>query len=354
MIGIDVFCGAGGMALGAVRAGIQVCLAIDSDPYAVLTYRYNHPKTRSLAADIRTIRELNIKASRKRERIMFGGPPCQGFSTSNQRTRNMTNPVNWLFLEYMRIIELWKPDWVVLENVKGISETEGGFFLENILNRLQSIGFTVTWWVLNAADFGVPQIRHRLFIVGSLHGITIGKPVPSCERPTTVGEAIADLPILGNGASADVLPYSTKSMSAYSRKMRGRKQKCPNNFVTKNAEHIIERYKFIPQGGNWENIPSRLMSNYSDPKKCHTGIYHRLAEEKPSVVIGNFRKNMLIHPRQNRGLSVREAARLQSFPDWYEFKGSIGFQQQQVGNAVPPILAHSVFDSIMNASGSAK
>ena len=112
---------------------------------------------------------------------------------------------------------------------------------------------------------------------------------------------------------------------------------------------MIERYNHITKGGHWEDIPDRLMKTYADKTKCHTGIYHRLDEKKPSIVIGNFRKNMLIHPRQDRGLSVREAARLQSFPDQYEFKGSIGFQQQQVGNAVPPLLAKAVFQSVVQA-----
>ena len=111
---------------------------------------------------------------------------------------------------------------------------------------------------------------------------------------------------------------------------------------------ILERYKYIPQGGNWENIPNRLMKNYADKSRCHTGIYRRLKEDEPSVVIGNYRKNMLIHPTEDRGLSVREAARLQSFPDWFKFKGTIGSQQQQVGNAVPPLLAKAVFTSLMS------
>jgi DNA (cytosine-5)-methyltransferase 1 len=132
--------------------------------------------------------------------------------------------------------------------------------------------------------------------------------------------------------------------------MRGDLIKCSNNLVTGNAPHIIERYKHIPAGGNWEDIPKRLMSNYTDVQRCHTGIYRRLRHDEPSVVIGNFRKNMLIHPNKHRGLSVREAARLQSFPDSFRFHGSIGFQQQQVGNAVPPLLAKAVFRQILSVT----
>jgi len=119
------------------------------------------------------------------------------------------------------------------------------------------------------------------------------------------------------------------------------------NLVTKNSPKIIKRYSHIKPGHNWESIPKKLMDNYTDSTRCHTGIYYRLEWNKPAKVIGNFRKNMLIHPKQNRGLSVREAARLQSFPDNYIFSGSIGFQQQQVADAVPPLLASAIAQEIM-------
>jgi DNA (cytosine-5)-methyltransferase 1 len=128
--------------------------------------------------------------------------------------------------------------------------------------------------------------------------------------------------------------------------MRGALTACSNHLVTANNTTILNRYHHIPKGGNWQNIPDHLMDNYANPERCHTGIYKRLKLNEPSIVIGNFRKNMLIHPTQTRGLSVREAARLQSFPDSFKLLGSIGFQQQQVGNAVPPLLAKAVFDRI--------
>jgi len=346
MVGVDLFAGAGGMSLGAVQSGVEVKIAVEIEPWAAATYKANHPNTEIIVDDIRNVKNIPIKPNGE-ERIIFGGPPCQGFSTSNQRTRGKKNADNWLFEEYLRLVKLWRPEWVVFENVKGIEGTEKGLFLENVLNGLKLQGYTTSLWVLNACDFGVPQRRNRLFIIGSLKGITLNKPKPTVSKPITVRQAISDLPELENGHSTGWMPYSGRKPSRYSQQMHGGIEKSPNHLVSKNARHIVARYKHIPQGGNWENIPARLMKNYRDRNRCHTGIYHRLCEDEPSVVIGNYRKNMLIHPREDRGLSVREAARLQSFPDWYEFKGTIGFQQQQVGNAVPPLLARSVFKLIV-------
>ena len=346
MIGIELFSGAGGMGLGAALAGVDIKLAIEADPHAAYTYAHNHPNVKILVDKIENFTEIPTYKTKK-PRILFGGPPCQGFSTSNQRTRTVNNPQNWLHMEFVRIARAWKPDWVVMENVKGVIETERGCFLNSMTDNLRKSGYVVTWWVLNAVEFGVPQRRYRLFIIGSLHGLCIEKPEPKDEKPVTVREAIVDLPDLPNGASHDLMPYKLKPISEYARKMRGGLKKCRNHIVTRNSPCIIKRYRHVPQGGNWTNIPISLMENYADRHNCHTGIYYRLRNDQPSIVIGNYRKNMLIHPEQDRGLSVREAARLQSFPDWYEFKGSIGFQQQQVGNAVPPLLAKSVFDAII-------
>lgn len=239
------------------------------------------------------------------------------------------------------------PDWVVFENVKGLLETEKGFFLEAVLKGFKDVGYTTNHFVLNSADYGVPQFRNRLFIIASLHGVKVTAPKPTVTKYVTVAQALKDLPELANGDSPDEMAYSSHARTDYAKKMRGDLKKCYNNVVTLNARHVIERYRHIPQGGNWEDIPKRLMGNYTDVTRCHTGIYRRLKEDEPSVVIGNFRKNMLIHPWLHRELSVREAARLQSFSDDFRFAGSIGFQQQQVGNAVPPLLARAIFNQII-------
>lgn len=348
MIGVDLFSGAGGMSLGARMAGIDVQQVVEADIHAASTYQANHsPKFGLFIDDIRKFECTDIPGRDNDGLVVFGGPPCQGFSTSNQRTRSLHNQSNWLFQEFVRVVKEYRPDWFVFENVRGILETEKGLFVEEIMDDFTALGYTLSSDLLYASDYGIPQHRARFFIVGSAHGKTFNFPKPTNFQPITVGEAILDLPIIENGASACYLNYSSHPHSNYAALMRGNQEGCNNNIVTRNNSLIINRYKHIPQGGNWENIPDNLMLNYTDKSRCHTGIYRRLRIDQPSVVIGNFRKNMLIHPTQDRGLSVREAARLQSFPDNFVFKGSIGFQQQQVGNAVPPLLAKKIFSALV-------
>ena len=341
------------MSIGATMAGVDVRFAVEADPHAAATYRFNHPDVIVFQDDIRRLKDFSHLRFDD-EVVVFGGPPCQGFSTSNQRTRSASNPNNWLFREFLRVVSEIGPDWVVFENVRGILETEHAFFVNLIKKCLENLGYTLSYTVLNAVDFGVPQRRLRLFVIGSRQGVQVPFPAPTCKKPVSVMEAIGDLPDLENGAAVDLMDYKSEPVSDYAYRMRGNKKIATNHLVTHNASYVVKRYSHIPPGGNWEDIPSRLMKNYADKSRCHTGIYRRLKLKEPSVVIGNYRKNMLVHPTQDRGLSVREAARLQSFPDWFRFMGSIGFQQQQVGNAVPPMLAEAVFRSVIDVSRGVK
>lgn len=347
VFGIDLFSGAGGMSLGAEMAGIKVKYAIEKDKYAALTYKTNHSYTKVINKDICELQDFSLDIDGK-NCILFGGVPCQGFSTSNRRTNNRKNPQNWLYLEFVRFLKSIKPNWFVFENVTGLVELEAGVFFEEILNNFKKAGYECSYAILNAVDFGVPQKRSRLFIVGSREGKKLNLTLYQKHRVITVREAFEDLPILENGANIDILPYVSIPNNQYACNMRGDLKECTGNLVSKNADYVIKRYSYIKQGENWTSIPQKLMENYTDSSRCHTGIYYRLIEDCPSVVIGNYRKNMLIHPWKDRGLSVREAARLQSFPDNYVFMGSIGYQQQQVGNAVPPLLAKHIFQIIIN------
>jgi len=352
MFGIDLFSGAGGMSLGATLAGINVLYALEANRHACTTYAHNHPGSKLLHKRIEDVIKSDFKSvtNRRKGLIVFGGPPCQGFSTSNQRTRTISNPQNWLFQEYIRVVKLLQPEWIVFENVIGITQTAKGHFLETVRSDLADAGYPTVQLVLNAADFGVPQRRIRLFLVANRSGVCINSPLPF-PKMVSVGEAIGDLPTLTNGARVNTLAYGTAPPSAYAKQLREGLVVSSNHFVTNNQPSVVRRYPHVPQGGNWESIPARLMKNYANRTRCHEWIYRRLSNDQPSVVIGNYRKNMLIHPTQDRGLSVREAARLQSFPDTFSFQGSIGLQQQQVGNAVPPLLAREVFSSILQATG---
>ncbi len=350
MIGIEIFSGPGGMGLGAKYAGIDVALAVEKNVYAAQTYLANHKNTTVVVDDIQNINDFRFKKNGE-QIILFGGPPCQGYSNSNRKTRSNKNPKNWLFQEFMRTITLINPDWVVIENVPGLKSIDKGFFIEKICNDFHELGYTPNFKILNAADFGVPQKRERIFIVASRQGIAFTFPNGEfVDNHVSVAEALFDLPKLENGTKEPSLKYRFKAKSEYAKRMRGNLRKATQNYVSKNSELVVQRYKHIKQGGNWSDIPVELMSNYKDHTRCHHGIYRRLKEDEPAFVIANYRKSMLIHPTENRGLSIREAARLQSFPDNYKFFGPLVHIQQQVGDAVPPLLAQAIFKKILNVS----
>lgn len=350
MIGIELFAGAGGMATGAVMAGIDVRLAVESDPYAAQTYLANHKRTTVVIDEIQNIKEFRFERNNEPV-VLFGGPPCQGYSYSNRITRSYENPKNWLFKEFIRSVKLVNPDWVVIENVPGLKRMDNGFFLKTICEDLKELNFTPNVKILNAADFGVPQKRERIFIVASKHGVAFDFPIGEfVDNHVTVSDALFDLPELQNGSMEDRLKYKTKPISVFAKRLRGNQKIVSQNYVSRNSGTVVERYKHINQGGNWQDIPIELMANYKDHTRCHSSIYRRLAENEPSIIIANYRKSMIIHPIENRGLSVREAARLQSFPDHYEFFGSLDQKQQQVGNAVPPLLAEKIFKKIIEVS----
>lgn len=349
--GIDIFSGAGGLSLGAEWAGIKVKTAIEKNKSAAETYQLNYKEATVYCDDIKKLDTHIFIDMDNPVFIIMGGPPCQGFSMSNTMSRNMDNPNNHLFEEFLRFVKDIKPRWFLFENVWGFTKMENGKIEEYVQKCFEGLGYKVKSSILLASSYGVPQNRERFFMVGNLDDIEFEFPKPF-DYQVTVKEAIDDLPNLHNGDMFDSLPYklTKKESSNYAKMMRKNTKKSIQNFVSRNNDLVIERYKHIPQGGNWRDIPDELMRNYSDKDRCHSGIYKRLKADAPSVVISNYRKSMLIHPYQNRGLSVREAARIQSFPDSFIFRGPISHIQQQIGNAVPPLLAKAVFEKILSYS----
>ncbi|QQS30682.1 MAG: DNA cytosine methyltransferase [Sphingobacteriales bacterium] len=347
---IDLFSGAGGMSLGATEAGITTVLAIDNDKSALQTYLKNHPQTTVLLTDISKI-EVPKDEAYQNLFVIFGGPPCQGFSISNTKSRNEKNFQNYLYIPFIKWIAALLPQWFVFENVEGFRSFGKGMLNETIKREFENLGYKVSSEILCADDYGVPQKRNRFFMVGNRLQIEFKFPEATSKADkVTVLDAIGDLPYLKNGDIFEELPYRDINLNEYSCLMRGESEYSTQNYVSRNQDYVIERYRHIKQGQNWRAIPDDLMQNYKNGYHCHSGIYKRLKADEPSVVISNYRKNMLIHPFENRGLSVREAARLQSFPDTFKFEGPLMHIQQQIGNAVPPLLAKALFEHIIKCS----
>lgn len=362
-IGIDLFSGAGGLSLGFEKAGFDICYVIENEKNAAETYRRNREKKPDLIVDTRDINKikpaeiLKILGLKNGDLdIVIGGPPCQGFSSSNMRTRNLANPQNQLVFKFIEFVNALKPKWFLMENVAGLDSFENGLLRDLLLSEFREIGYQTEIIILNSVNFGVPQNRKRIFFIGNrignkmdfIQSLTNAKP----RSVISVRDAIDDLPKLINGNNIKDLSYCKpiSKLTGYQREMRkGMNGRVSNNLTTKHTNLSIKRFKHIRQGENLLALAKKrpdLVSNYKNMSNAHYWIYMRLAWDKPSVTLNNFRKNMLIHPSQNRGLSVREAARLQSFPDWYVFIGSIGFQQQQISNAVPVKLAEEIAKKI--------
>lgn len=344
--GIDLFAGAGGLSLGASHSGITITHAVESDKVFASTFNHNHPEVHLIDKDIR---KVDFSLLDQEPFVLFGGPPCQGFSSSNTANRNLDNKKNHLYKEFVRAVKELRPKWVVFENVEGITTLQKGIVLDWLKEAIHNVdeSYSIAEATLTASDFGVPQVRKRYFLVANRENVSFSFPAKS-NYIVNVGDALNDLPSLQNGDRFDELAYKGPATSSYAQLMRNNNSVCRQNYVSTNAEYVIERYKHIPQGGNWKDIPDELMENYKNKHNCHSGIYRRLADDLPSCVISNYRKNMLIHPFEHRGLSVREAARLQSFPDSFTFLGTLEAIQQQIGNAVPPLLAKAVFDQILS------
>lgn len=352
-VAIDLFAGPGGLSAGFIKAGFEIAAWVEKNPHACSTLRTNHEPngaglSRIMEKQIQSISKPELdqrlaNLGRQKPDVIIGGPPCQGFSRSNTQSRNSSNPVNGLWEHFLKVVAWYKPSLVLLENVDDLRKFEGGTVFDEIVKEFQYHGYDVNFETLRASHYGVPQHRNRVVIAATRKGIKFDYPEKSCEKPWTVWDAISDLPKLSNGNLVNVLPYSANEpLNEYQKTRRGGSDVVANNFVTRNGELVLKRYKHIPQGGNWKNIPDELMLNYANKEMTHNWIYRRLQEDEPAVTITNFRKSMLIHPRADRGLSVREAARIQSFCDSYIFSGSINFQQQQVADAVPPVFAQAL------------
>ncbi|MDI6766773.1 MAG: DNA cytosine methyltransferase [Bacteroidota bacterium] len=354
MLAIDLFCGAGGLSLGLVNAGFKIALAIDKDKYAVETYKTNHNSMPNycILADLgeldplQTLAKIKIKSNDIS--LIAGGPPCQGFSMANGHSRSINNPKNKYVWDFVRWIELIRPEAFLMENVKGFEQIDGGILISKLKEKFIALGYKNTIHItLDAVEYGVPQRRKRVFLIGFLNGSQFEKPKVKLDgikrHFIPVKDAIiGDLPEINELPGSNASYYKNGPVTKYQKKIRQGKKILHNHITTVCRGYIVEKFSWIKQGENWQAIKDRI-----GIKVQYSSLYKRLDENHPSITMSNYRKSMIIHPNENRLLSVREAARLQSFPDNYIFKGGISSMQQQVGDAVPPLLAKSVAEKIV-------
>jgi DNA (cytosine-5)-methyltransferase 1 len=355
---IDLFCGAGGLSDGFRQAGYHVLAGNDFFDAAGETYAQTHREAKFLPGPIQDYTASDfLKAASLRPGeldVLVGGPPCQGFSVYNHQ-RGLHDERSSLYREYLRVVEGLQPNWVVLENVTGMTSAGGGAAVHAIIKGLNSLGYDVRSEILRAEEFGVPQERRRIVFIGNKLGLPIAYPNPTHgfgARPRiTIGDAISDLPALANGEERGIQAYACEPQSEFQRQMRGGANAVTNHSAATLSKINLERLKHIPPGGSWRDIPIELLPEGMKRAKRsdHTKRYGRLSwDGLASTILTKCDPHWgaYFHPDQDRTLTVREAARLQSFPDWFEFKGSRTDQYVQVGNAVPPLLGRAIARTI--------
>lgn len=342
---LDLFCGAGGFAVGCSWAGFQSVFGVDHLEPAMKTWMHNHPRSIGCMGDIKQVDPEHVKTLLEEHgvpkiHLITGGVPCQGFSRANRKHTD-DDERNFLFLEYMRFVKVFMPDYIILENVSGMRSTAGGHFEESIKNCMEELGYNVTVKLVNAADYGVPQIRQRLLFVGvrKNSGLSEQYIFPDGAykgKHRTVADAISDLPVLSNDEKAT--EYNSNAENDYQRMMRGESglygistsQRLYNHAAPNHQPEVLEKIAATKQGEPMyprfkQRI--RLKNDAPSPTQLAGGI-------RPQFQFG--------HPTQVRGLSIRERARIQSFPDSYVFMGGMVQERVQTGNAVPPLLIYNI------------
>ena len=329
---IDLFSGCGGLSLGFEMAGLDVSLAIDNWEDALVTYRYNHKGTNTLNADLLNLdpKEIGDKYNLHDVSVIIGGPPCQGFSVAGKRI--IDDDRNKLYKSFVRFVKHFRPKAFVMENVPNILSIGGGAVRDAIINDFSELGYTVSYKVLTASDYGVPQNRRRAIFVG-LNDKVFPFPEPSVKEKVTTYDALSDLP---EESVDDGLNYPIDPISEYQRMMRRGIERLYNHQITTHTPETQRIIAMVPDGGNYKNLPQEMWSL----RKVHIA-WTRMNSQKPCFTIDTGHRHHF-HYSFNRIPTVRESARIQSFPDNFVFLGSKTSQYKQVGNAVPPLMALAI------------
>lgn len=337
---VDLFAGVGGMSLGFRQVGFEVIFANEFDREIADAYSRNHPETKMVVCDIRQLdipgNFVSIKSSVD---VVIGGPPCQGFSQKGSR-KTIHDERNFLFRNFVEVVKYIEPKYFVMENVPNLLTNEGGLFKRELIELFEELGYSVSAEVLNAADFGVPQTRRRAILIGKKGNSPLRPPRPTGED-NTVWDAIGDLNFLNSGEGQLVSDYQLKTFTDYQSQMRGKSKVLRNHIATKHSKIAIERMMLIPP-----NCTEKVLPQEHQTKSIYSGTWTRLnADGKAPTITTRFdtpSSGQFTHPYLHRALTVREAARIQSFPDDFEFSGTKMSQMRQVGNAVPPKIAKSI------------
>lgn len=331
---IDLFCGIGGLSLGFEQAGFEVVSAVDMWKDAIVTYNHNR---KNKIAKVQTVEDFNTNTLPKlvkTEHItgIIGGPPCQGFSTVGRR--EIDDPRNKMYLEFYKAVKLASPDFFVIENVKGMLTLNKGAFVKDLIERFgpNGLGYTINYQLLNAADYGIPQNRHRVFYVG-IKGMLFEFPKPFNYK-LTAKDGISDL----EGSTKN--QYGSEPKNDYQIVMRGKMKNPLNQDYTEHSEKTISIISQVPDGGNIRDLPPEVWQ-----VRKYNKAFERMGTFKPSNTIDTGHRNYF-HYSEPRIPTVRECARIQSFPDSFEIIGTRGSQYKQVGNAVPPMLARIIAEQI--------
>ncbi|WP_191858820.1 DNA cytosine methyltransferase [Hanstruepera ponticola] len=362
---IDLFSGCGGLALGFKWAGFNTLLASDVDENCEKTYKFNFPRVPFIREDLRNISTNQIKSQvTESVDVVIGGPPCQGFSLANKnRNKVKHDPRNELFYEFVRVVTDLQPKAFVMENVRGLLSMQKGKVIQLMKEEFENAGFgyDVDYKVLLASDYGVPQNRQRVIMIGIRKDLNIKPefPIQSHDRPITVWEAISDLPQIKASEGDEKMTYKSHAENKYQAFMRQSSSAVFNHVAMRHTKRLIDRFQVIKAGQSLAHVPQEHAAvKRGKPKEKSKIVFsqnnQRLHADRPAPTIAASFQSNFIHPFLHRNFTAREGARLQSFPDDFIFQGmrtkmswEKGLSQyQQIGNAVPPLLGYAIANKI--------
>ncbi len=342
---IDLFAGVGGLSLGFEKEGFNVVLANEYDESIANAYIKNRSNVNMIIEDITKLSVKDVFSNyNNKTTVVIGGPPCQGYSQKGQR-KSINDERNFLFRYFVDVVHEVQPDYFVMENVPNLLTAENGLFKKQITTLFEDLGYSISADVYNAADFGVPQNRRRAVIIGK-KGYTERLPIPKkTNGKTTIWDAISDLAFLESGDGKEEQDYRIEPQSIYQKIMRNNSNQLFNHVATNHSEIALKRMMMIPPKKGKECLPIEQLT-----KSIYSGTWERMDADDISVTITTRfdtpASGKFMHPYLNRAITVREAARIQSFPDTFRFYGTKTSQMKQVGNAVPPLLAQAIARAI--------